>query len=59
MIILIKDMIEKKPDSTLDEIQTSLNLPIQKSQIANLLTKLGYTYKKKRYILITGLEQML
>jgi transposase len=59
MITSIKDLIKKKADSTLEEILTDLKLPIQKSQLSNLLKKLGYTYKKKRYIHTTDSGLML
>jgi len=54
MIDSIRDVIKGKPDTTLEEMKTELELPIEKSQLANLLRRLGYTYKKKLYILKTS-----
>ena len=48
----IHDLIKEKADVTLAEMIEILNLPIQKSQLSKWLIKNGYTYKKKRYILI-------
>jgi len=54
MIDSIRNIIRGKPDTTLEEMKTDLELPIEKSQLANLLRRLGYTYKKKLYILKTN-----
>jgi transposase len=46
MISNIHYKIETEADSTLEEIITSLNLPIKKSQLSKWLIKAGYTFKK-------------
>lgn len=38
--------VQEQPDSTLEDIRRELQLPIKKSQIANLLHKMGYRLKK-------------
>jgi len=46
MIANIHYKIETEPDSTLEDIISSLNLPIKKSQLSVWLIKAGYTFKK-------------
>lgn len=52
-------LVEEKPDVTLEEIREQLDLPIQKSQISNLLHKAGYRFKKRCFMLTNGIGKML
>ncbi len=46
----MKKLVNKQPDITLEEIIEKLNLPIKKSQVNNILHKLGFSFKKKQYM---------
>jgi len=39
-------LVNQHPDITLEEVQQKLDLPIKKSQISNLLHKMGFRLKK-------------
>lgn len=47
----VKVFVKNNPDKTLNEIIEELELPIQKSRLSVLLTREGYSFKKKRLIL--------
>jgi len=42
----MEELVNQRPDITLEEIQQKLDLPIKKSQINNLLHKMGFRLKK-------------
>ncbi len=42
----MEELVNQRPDITLEEIQQKLDLPIKKSQISNLLHKMGFRFKK-------------
>ena len=46
----MEKLVIKQPDITIDEIIQTLNLPIKKSQVSNILRKLGFRFKKKAEI---------
>ena len=46
----IEKLVIKQPDITIDEIIQTLNLPIKKSQVSNILRKLGFRFKKEAEI---------
>jgi transposase len=54
----ILEKIKKEPDATLQTIIDDLNLPIGKSQLHRLLTKRGYSFKKKLFIQRHNKEMM-
>jgi len=43
----IEKLVIEQPDVTIEEIIEKLNLPIKKSQISNILRKLGLNFKKE------------
>ena len=44
----IRQAVKQTPDITLNELIEDLSLPIKKSQLSRLLTRLGLVFKKKR-----------
>lgn len=46
----MEKLVIKQPDITIDEIIQKLNLPIKKSQVSNILRKLGFRFKKETEI---------
>lgn len=45
----IRQLLEQKPDMTLQEIKDELGTKLSIQAISNFLVKMGYSYKKKRY----------
>lgn len=43
----MEKLVTEQPDVTIDEIIEKLNLPIKKSQVSNILRKLGFNFKKE------------
>lgn len=43
----METLVQVQPDCTLEEIREKLQLPIKKSQIANLLHQMGLRFKKR------------
>lgn len=55
----LKKLVNEQPDITLEEIRETMNLSMKKSQISNILrNKLGFRFKKKRYMLQNGIGKM-
>lgn len=49
-VLDIEKLVIKQPDITIDEIIQTLNLPIKKSQVSNILRRLGFRFKKEAEI---------
>ena len=55
----IEDQIQAQKDITAAEIKENLNLPLCKSSICKIIrNKLGYRYKKRQYMPLSGNDQM-
>ena len=47
----IEDTVKAQPDITLEELIETLNLPIKKSRLSEILIGLGWSFKKRLYLL--------
>ena len=57
-LIEMNALVTENSDITLAEIKETMHLSIQKSEISNLLrNKLGFRYKKRRYLPVNETEQ--
>ena len=54
----IRELLLVKKDATLSEIKEELALPVEKSALNNAIRKLGFRYKKKRYIPVNVTARM-
>ena len=54
----IRELLLVKKDATLLEIKEQLVLPVEKSALNNAIRKLGFRYKKKRYIPVNVIVRM-
>ena len=43
----MEKLVTEEPDITINEIIEKLNLPIKKSQVSNILRRLGFNFKKE------------
>lgn len=43
----MEKLVTEQPDVTIEEIINKLNLPIKKSQVSNILRKMGFNFKKE------------
>lgn len=56
----MRELIISEPDITLEEIRENMSLTIKKSAISKIINeKLGFRYKKRQYIQVKGIVQML
>jgi len=46
----LKNLVEKKPSATLDELRKSCRVPCCSMTVSRALQQLGYTRKKRRYV---------
>jgi transposase len=53
----IQEFLVLKSDATLQEIKECLILPVEKSALSNAIRKLGFRYKKKRYMQVSEIAQ--
>jgi len=46
----LKQLVEKNPDATLEELRKSSRVPCCKMTVSRALQQLGFTRKKRRYV---------
>lgn len=46
----LKQLVEKKPDATLEELRKSSRVPCCKMTVSRALQQLGFTRKKRHYV---------
>jgi len=54
----LKELVEGRPDSTLAELRAHLDLDCSLPTIHLALTKMGFTYKKRRYVPVSRIEKI-
>ena len=52
----LKELVEDRPDLTLDEMRIGLGFDCSLPTIHLALTKMGFTYKKRRYVPVSRIE---
>ena len=55
----LRELVEAHPDATLAELRTMLGVPCAASSIWKALDKMGYTFKKRQYMLRSRIGRML